>query len=120
MDVSQIIRIATTTKGKKERQWDRLVYLTSGLAELEGVAGLYPRKERIFFECGLAALIRDCHFSLPRFWVHKPVTGQNSRSPDTTVVAIVSTDVTFKERNFDSDYFEDWRQRWIDDNFVSF
>ena len=36
-----------------------------------------------------------------RFWVHKPVTGQNSRSPDTAVVAIVSTDVTLKERKFD-------------------
>jgi hypothetical protein len=41
-----------------------MVYLTSGLAELGEAAGLYPRKERIFFECGLAALIKDCHFSV--------------------------------------------------------
>ena len=35
------------------------------------------------------------------FWTHKSGTGQGSRSPDTAVVAIVSTDVTLKERNFD-------------------
>jgi hypothetical protein len=38
-----------------------MVYLTSGFVELGEVAGLYPRKERIFFERGLAALIKDCH-----------------------------------------------------------
>ncbi len=36
-----------------------------------------------------------------RSWVHRSVKGYNSRSPDTAVVAIVSTDVTLKERNFD-------------------
>ena len=49
---------------KDSKRRSKLVYLTSGLAELEEAAGLYPRKERIFFECGLVALIRDCHFSL--------------------------------------------------------
>jgi hypothetical protein len=51
-------------KREKEKDKHKMVYLTYGLAELEEGAGLYPRMERIFFECSLVALIKACHFSV--------------------------------------------------------
>jgi hypothetical protein len=42
---------ATTSKERrKKKDRDKMVYLTSGFVELGEGAGLYPRKERIFFE----------------------------------------------------------------------
>jgi hypothetical protein len=49
-------------KREARQNKDKVVYLTSGFDELGAGVGLNPRKARIFFEFGLAALIKDCHF----------------------------------------------------------
>jgi hypothetical protein len=41
--------------------------LTSGFDELGAGVGFHPRKERIFFEFSLAALIKDCHLFVSIF-----------------------------------------------------
>jgi hypothetical protein len=46
---------------------DKTMYLTSGFVELGEGVGLHPRKERIFFEFGLAALVKDCHLLVSIF-----------------------------------------------------